>query len=88
MADAQPKGPYRLVTVNTAPERAKRLIGRMVEALKDRYTIVHVDNCESKLAPKVHCFDNALYANIHPAIEEVEPKVTEHRPDVLVRHIL
>lgn len=44
---AQPKGPYKLVTVNTAPERAKRLIGRMAEALKDRYTIQHVDNCES-----------------------------------------
>lgn len=43
-----PKGPFRLVTVNTAPERAKRLIGRVVEALKDQYTIIHVDNCESK----------------------------------------
>jgi hypothetical protein len=43
-----PKGPFHLVTVNTAPERAKRLIGRLVEALKDQYTIVHVDNCESK----------------------------------------
>lgn len=43
-----PKGPFRLVTVNTAPERARRLIGRMIEALKDRYTIIHVDNCESE----------------------------------------
>lgn len=42
-----PKGPFTLVTVNTAPERAKRLIGRLIEALKDRYTITHVDNCES-----------------------------------------
>ncbi|TKW55996.1 hypothetical protein CTA1_11361 [Colletotrichum tanaceti] len=41
-----PKGPYKLVTVNTAPERAKRLVGRVVEELKDRYTIVHVANCE------------------------------------------
>lgn len=47
MAESQPKGPFRLVTVNTAPERAKRLIGRLAEALKDRYTILHVDNCES-----------------------------------------
>jgi hypothetical protein len=46
---SSPKGPFTLVTVNTAPERAKRLIGRMVEALKDRYTIIHVDNCESTL---------------------------------------
>lgn len=44
---ASPKGPFRLVTVNTAPERAKRLIGRMVEALKDQYTIDYVANCEN-----------------------------------------
>ncbi|KZL85524.1 hypothetical protein CI238_04629 [Colletotrichum incanum] len=40
------KGPFKLVTVNTAPERAKRLVGRVVEELKDRYTIEHVANCE------------------------------------------
>lgn len=38
----------KLVTVNTAPERAKRLIGRVVEDVKDRYTIVHVANVESQ----------------------------------------
>ncbi|KAM0322739.1 hypothetical protein ACHAQA_009330 [Verticillium albo-atrum] len=42
-----PKGPFRLVTVNTAPERAKRLIGRMTDALRDEYTIDYVANCES-----------------------------------------
>lgn len=42
------KGPFTLVTVNTAPERAKRLIGRVAEALSDRYTIIHIDNCESE----------------------------------------
>lgn len=41
------KGPFRLVTVNTAPERAYRLIGRLIEAIKDDYDIVHVDNCSS-----------------------------------------
>lgn len=41
------KGPFRLVTVNTAPERAKVLIGRMVENLQDRYEIEHVANCSS-----------------------------------------
>jgi hypothetical protein len=40
------KGPFRLITVNTAPERARRLIGRLVEALKEDYEIVHVDNCQ------------------------------------------
>ena len=42
-----PAGPYRLVTVNDVPERAKRLIGRVVENLKDQYTIIHVANCDS-----------------------------------------
>lgn len=39
----------RLITVNTVPERAKRLIGRVVEDVKDRYTIVHVTNVESEI---------------------------------------
>ncbi|KAF2030780.1 hypothetical protein EK21DRAFT_64914 [Setomelanomma holmii] len=49
------KGPFHLVTVNTAPERAKRLIGRMIEALSDRYEIVHVANCSTieDVAPTV-----------------------------------
>lgn len=38
----------KLITVNTAPERARRLIGRVVEDLKDRYTILHVTNIESE----------------------------------------
>jgi hypothetical protein len=45
---AYPKGPYKLVTVNTAPERATRLVGRFVESVKDRYIIEHVQNCESE----------------------------------------
>lgn len=45
---------YRLVTVNTAPERARRLVGRTIEALRDRYSIEHVDNCESEPAFKTH----------------------------------
>lgn len=44
---SSPAGPYRLVTINNSPERAKRLIGRVVEDLKDRYTIIHVANCDS-----------------------------------------
>lgn len=43
-----PKGPFKLVTVNTAPERAKILVSRVVEALKDDYTIEYVANCVSK----------------------------------------
>jgi hypothetical protein len=46
---APPKGPFTLVTVSTAPERARTLIGRAVEAIKDQYTILHLANCESEL---------------------------------------
>lgn len=48
MALVSPKGPYRLVTVNNAPERAKRLIGRVVNDLKDQYIIEYVANCISQ----------------------------------------
>ncbi|OCL03720.1 hypothetical protein AOQ84DRAFT_356760, partial [Glonium stellatum] len=55
MTDGKPKGPFKLVTVNTAPERAFRLIGRLTEALKDQYTVVHAANCETieEVGPKV-----------------------------------
>ncbi|KAF5672024.1 hypothetical protein FHETE_3896 [Fusarium heterosporum] len=41
-----PKGPFRLMTVNTAPERAKRVIGAMGENLKASYTIDYIANSE------------------------------------------
>ncbi|KAF2089295.1 hypothetical protein K490DRAFT_36954 [Saccharata proteae CBS 121410] len=43
---SQSLGPFKLVTVNNAPERAQRLIGRVVEAVKDRYTIIHAGNAD------------------------------------------
>jgi hypothetical protein len=43
-----PLGPYKLVSVNKAPERAKRLIGVLIEDMKDKYTLVHVGNAESE----------------------------------------
>ena len=42
------KGPFRLVTVNTAPERAQKVIGMLAGELKERYVIEHVANCESE----------------------------------------
>lgn len=45
-----PKGPYKLVTVNTSPERAWRLIGIIVEEIKDEYIIQHKANCASKFS--------------------------------------
>jgi hypothetical protein len=58
-----PKGPYKLCTVNTAPERAKRLVGRVVEDVKDAYTINHVENAESMssfLFPFHGCFEGKV----------------------------
>ncbi|KAJ6442217.1 dynamin family protein [Purpureocillium lavendulum] len=43
-----PKGPYKLVTVNNAPERAEVVIGRVARDLADRYTIEYVGNCLGK----------------------------------------
>lgn len=37
--------PYRLLTVNNAPTRAKLLIGRVTANLANRYAIEHVGNC-------------------------------------------
>ncbi|KAF1961650.1 hypothetical protein CC80DRAFT_462985 [Byssothecium circinans] len=48
------KGPFHLVTFNTAPDRAKRLIGRMIERLNDRYEIIHVYNCEFASTVRQH----------------------------------
>jgi hypothetical protein len=73
-----PKGPFRLVSVNTAPDRARRVIGRVADLLRDRYIIVHEANCES------------MYSALQPGqadraeIADVGPTVTELMPDVLV----
>ena len=80
LSDA-PRGPYKLVTVNTAPERAKRLVGRVAEDLKDRYEIQHIHNCESKSTSSAQ-FSITLLTCL-PAIEEVEAAVTKHQPEVL-----
>lgn len=48
-----PKGPYQLVTVNKVPARAKILIGRVVEDVKEDYTINYAANAERKTTPYV-----------------------------------
>ncbi|KAG9526389.1 hypothetical protein KCU77_g15727, partial [Aureobasidium melanogenum] len=48
MSTSKPLGPFKLVTVNTAPERAYRLIGRVVENVKDKYTIIHAGNADNQ----------------------------------------
>jgi hypothetical protein len=53
MSSTTVKGPYTLVTVNNAPERAQRLVGRVVEIVKDRYVIKHVANAESERSTSI-----------------------------------
>ncbi|KAK4193683.1 hypothetical protein QBC35DRAFT_3253 [Podospora australis] len=57
-----PTGPFKLVTVNTAPDRAKRLIGRVVEDVKDKYTIIHAGNAAS-------------IDEVRKTVEEAQPNV-------------
>ncbi|KEF53502.1 uncharacterized protein A1O9_10477 [Exophiala aquamarina CBS 119918] len=57
-----PKGPYKLVTVNTSPERAWRLVGIVVEDLKARYSIQHQANC-------------ATIDEVEQTVEEIRPDV-------------
>lgn len=83
-AESSPQGPYKLVTVNTAPERAQRLIGQLADALKDSYTIKHVANCESMAI--IFC-QKVLFADKGLEIDEVESSVQKHKPDLLVLHL-
>jgi hypothetical protein len=78
-----PQGPFRLVTVNTAPERAKRLVGRAAEVLKHRFTIDHVSNCESEYAQSLCCPEIPELTHCQ-GIGEVEAKVREFQPDMVV----
>ncbi|KAL9109745.1 MAG: hypothetical protein Q9227_005614 [Pyrenula ochraceoflavens] len=57
---ASPAGPFKLVTVNTAPERAKRLVGKVVEDLKDQFTIIHAANCEG-------------IPDVEPTVKDIQP---------------
>ncbi|KAK6844162.1 hypothetical protein PG995_014272 [Apiospora arundinis] len=84
---------YKLVTVNTAPERAKVLIGRVVEALKDDYTINYVANCISKeeVADKVREFqpDVLFSASMWTAedVSEIQQTARSIKPDIVLHAI-
>ena len=58
--------PFRLLSVNKAPERAFRLVGRVATDLEDSgaFLLEHIGNCAT--------------------IEEVDIKVRDFRPDILV----
>lgn len=40
--------PVNLISVNTAPDRAKKVIGTVIENVKDKYNIIHAGNSTSK----------------------------------------
>ncbi|CZS96590.1 uncharacterized protein RCO7_04815 [Rhynchosporium graminicola] len=75
-----PKGPFKLCTVNTVPERAKRLVGRVVEEVKEEYTILHVENAESTVLFHMPTF---LSNNLPFGIEDVKAMCERNKPDVL-----
>lgn len=70
------------MTVNTAPERAKLLIGRMIEALRDRYEIIYDANCSSEF-PWARYYFLVSILILFIAMEEVAPTVRLHQPEVL-----
>jgi hypothetical protein len=82
MSTTKPLGPFKLVTVNTAPERAYRLIGRVVENVKDKYTIIHAGNADS-MSTGWTTWLKLADPNIDQ--EQVREVVTRTQPDVLVR---
>ncbi|CAG9984169.1 unnamed protein product [Clonostachys byssicola] len=74
---------FRLLTVNTTPERAKRVVGRLTETLKDRYNITHVDNCQSEISLLLCKRASQSRLTNDSEIDEVTSKVELHKPDVL-----
>ncbi|EJT49481.1 hypothetical protein A1Q2_07414 [Trichosporon asahii var. asahii CBS 8904] len=52
--------PVNLVSVNTAPERAKVVIGTVIENVKDKYDIVHAGN-------------STTIEGVKPLLESVQP---------------
>jgi hypothetical protein len=88
-----PRGPYKLVSVNTSPERAKRLIARIIQDVKEKYVLVHSANADSEFYSSDLLVYMALVAvcmlrtDLGIGIESVAPLVSEHKPDLLVsRH--
>lgn len=48
MTAATQEQPVQLVSVNTAPDRAKKVIGAVIEQVKEKYAIEHAGNSESE----------------------------------------
>ena len=84
MSLATARAPVNLVSVNTAPDRAKVVIGKVIENVKDKYEIVHAGNTTSELALSFSCkVDRArslLIRGIFSAIEGVKPLLMSVQP--------
>lgn len=74
-----------LVSVNTAPDRAKKVIGQVIELVKDRYSIVHAGNSESEcdnhdsIGFRTHS-DSTSCSSVFAAIEGVAPLLRSIQP--------
>lgn len=78
-----PAAPYKLVTVNNAPDRAKRLVGRVLDDMKDNYAIDYVANAESESHPAFVNFACHL-TDRPPGPEAAKLVLEEHVPDIVV----
>ncbi|GAA5854784.1 hypothetical protein JCM8547_004071 [Rhodosporidiobolus lusitaniae] len=90
--------PAKLVSVNTAPERAKVVIGKVIEGVKDRYAIEHVANVE-----RIEDFCASMWTpeqqeEIQKIAREVVPDIKTHAiptglqvqvgPDGIVKYLM
>lgn len=64
--------PVNLVSVNTAPDRAKKVIGAVIDNVKDKYAIVHAGNSTSELAGHVTPLTSAI-EGVKPLLLSVQP---------------
>lgn len=85
---AKPAGPFKLVTVNSNPERAKKLCGRLVEEMRATHHIDYVANTTSKQHTRSYMARVSSARelnNYEPDIEGVRAMVEEHKPNLMVR---
>jgi hypothetical protein len=75
-----------IISVNTAPDRAKKVIGAVIEKVKDRYDLVHAGNAESEYVENL--VTDGVLMGTYIAIEEVKPLLlsTKPPPKILVSH--
>lgn len=75
--------PMRLVSVNTVPERAAKVIGEFTSRASPKYDIKHIGNVTSESCT----IPETTIAYTQPAIDEVQPYLRsfDPPPDMLVR---